>query len=134
MTDDALQLGANGVFYKSATRPDELVEKVEHALMAPQAAVAVAAATSTEGTLSASAVSGPGYTPIVEDVPEAMEERSYDVYINPFLGDGAELCRSIGMQNSFQCPDCGGQVCLRLTPRDDEILAAFLCSQCQRYL
>lgn len=132
--DDALSSGADGVFYKSATRPDELVEKVEEILVTPRAAVAVATASSTEGTLSAPAVSGPGYAPL-EDAGTGVDEgRAYDVYVNPFLGDGAELCRAIGMQNSFQCPDCGGQVCLRLTPRDGEMLAYFLCSQCQRYL
>jgi hypothetical protein len=110
------------------------VAKVEEILVSPRSAVAVATATSTEGTLSAPSVTGPGYAPLEEEQADAEPERSYDVYVNPFLGDGAELCRAIGMQNSFQCPECGGQVCLRLTPRDGEIVASFLCSQCEKEL
>jgi CheY-like chemotaxis protein len=213
--DEALRLGADGVFFKSNTRPDELVRKVGKILesspkerlrnsdqmpaVAPEPISAVAPeqvpaatpeplpATVPEAEpVSAAApahavpagtgvpddeitarIHGPGETPAAvpddfleldsepgadfgaeetveldpqpEPEPEPEVdlrelERDFEVYVNPFLGSGALLSKALGLAEIYQCGECGGQVCMKLTrdPRLDgkAIVGYFLCSRC----
>ena len=60
--------------------------------------------------------------------------RDFDVFVNPFLGSGSLLSKALGLKETYQCGECGGQVCLRVT-RDPRLegkvmVGKFLCSRC----
>lgn len=171
--EDSLRLGADGVFHKSMTRPDDLVEELQRIFQGeaePEpTSVAVAAAGSAraaptreptremsmetrefldfdpdpesmdEGDEDETWISDeappakaprPAPAPAATDVPD----REYKVYVNPFVGEGAALARDLGLEG-YQCPSCGGQICLRLafTPMEEGNVVAgqFICSQCE---
>ncbi len=172
--DDALRLGAEGVFHKAEVRPDDLVKRLslilhgktmvrrptiaaegdswlvdapeEEPFVEPHPGMPEPAAAPAEPPPAPSshrprltALAGdpyvpPGPAPVLRPpAPEA--QREFDVYVNPFLGDGAELFRSLGLREPFQCPECGGQPCLRLVATQTEgvreLAAAFFCSRCK---
>jgi hypothetical protein len=61
-------------------------------------------------------------------------DREFELYVNPFLGSGGLLSKALGLKETYQCGDCGGQVCLRIT-RDPRVegkamVGVFLCSRC----
>jgi len=143
--DAALHLGADGVFHKSSTRPDELVNEMERLLwgggedkIAQEAAEFVTAGTGllmpqsdeSQGIAAAPAVEG---QVAVETEPTALEQ-VYDVYVNPFLGDAKGIASALGFEAGFQCPTCQGQLCLRLSPNPlgnaNDLTGYFHCSQC----
>jgi CheY-like chemotaxis protein len=160
--DDALRLGAEGVFRKSDVRPDDLVKRVSLILhgkcLVPRAAVVapeVGGSWLVDDAMLAAADGEesppepdeepvrPRLVPVAMDplevpAPPPPPECQYDVYVNPFLGDGAELLRSRGLLEPFTCPECGGQPCLRVTatgkPCTEKMGAAFYCSRCKRPL
>ncbi len=90
------------------------------------------AAEGTE-TSAAEPVTGP-LSPEPESVPPSLN-RDFYVHVNPFLGDGAELSRALGLEDPYQCPLCGGQIVLCLAPdilsEARELRATFLCKQCK---
>jgi CheY-like chemotaxis protein len=175
--DDALRLGAEGVFHKAEVRPDDLVKRLSLILYgktlvkrstiaaegdswlvdeppaeedvyvephpgmpepSPSSAAPSARPSSAPGRPRLTALAGdpfqpPGPAPILQ--APAPKHREFDVYVNPFLGDGAELFRALGLREPFQCPECGGQPCLRLAATEvegvREFSAAFFCSRCK---
>ena len=153
--DDALRLGADGVFYKSSTRPDELVKKVAAILEAVPAPSLVDPEV-PDGTMEQVVLRETGAGGVPSAVPDeffaagapaeksevAVEEqvkpsdldRDFDLYVNPFLGSGGLLSKALGLKETYQCGECGGQVCLRITrdPRlaGKAVVGSFLCSRC----
>jgi hypothetical protein len=141
--DAALHLGADGVFHKSSTRPDELVQEMERLLfsngedkIAQEAAEFVTAGTGLlmpRGDESQEIAPAPAGQVAVEGAPNPLEQ-AYDVYVNPFLGDAKGIAEALGFQASFQCPNCDGQLCLRIAPnplgRANDLTGFFYCSQC----
>jgi DNA-binding response OmpR family regulator len=138
--DAALNLGADGVFHKSSTRPDELVVEIERILwhgddkIAQEAEDLVTAGTDLirpRGQVQAA-------QPAPQAAPEPAEanplEQAYDVFVNPFLGDAKGIAQALGFDPSFQCPNCQGQLCLRVAPnplgRANDLTGYFYCSQC----
>ena len=143
--DDAMRLGADGVFYKSGTRPDELVEQIKAILAgAParaelqEAAVGAGAPTGGGGGGASADLVDPAPTPAEPEAatrpPPPPLEGTFDVFVNPFLGDGAVLCRALGFEDSYICPDCGGQVKLTLAASPSggpgEVIGVFICGRC----
>jgi CheY-like chemotaxis protein len=157
--DDALRLGAEGVFHKSEVRPDDLVKRISLILhgkcLVPAASISTPESGGSWLVDDAPLAAPDGEEPPSGDeedpprpkiVPIAMDphecpvahpsaEHQYDVYVNPFLGDGAELLRSRGLREPFVCPECGGQPCLRVTVDASRAAAAmsaeFFCSRCK---
>ena len=77
----------------------------------------------------------PGVAPEpAEEMDPSTLDRDFDLYVNPFLGSGGLLSKALGLQETYQCGDCGGQVCLRITrdPRLEgkAVVGVFLCSRC----
>jgi CheY-like chemotaxis protein len=136
--DAALNLGADGVFHKSSTRPDELVTEVERLLWSSQddkiAQEAEELVTAGTGLLlSNQDVEADEEQPEAEPDPGPLGQ-SYEVFVNPFLGSAAGLAEALGFEAGYVCPSCNGQLCLRLWPnplgRANDLTGYFFCSQC----
>lgn len=160
--DDALRLGADGVFYKCEVRPDDLVTRVSRILGAADGVQAEAEdfvasfggefgggepeqeAGEGPDAEEAPARAAPGpEDATVREVPPVADDpgvrrivRDYEVFINPFLADGSSVFQVLELPEGTQCPDCGGQVCLRLSPAPagagGEVVGTFLCSRCKK--
>ena len=69
--------------------------------------------------------------------PEAATSigTEYEVFVNPFLGDAATLAELLGVDASYRCGGCGGQLSLRLASnplgRANDLTGYFWCSSCQ---
>ena len=134
--DAALNLGADGVFHKSSTRPDELVGEIERRLLANGedkiAQEAEEFLTAGTGLL----VPRGDESQEIGDLGDAKSalEQAYDGYVNPFLGNAKELAGALGYESSFQCPNCEGQLCLRLATNPlgnaNDLTGYFYCSGC----
>jgi CheY-like chemotaxis protein len=128
MLREGLRRGADGVFLKADVRPDELVGRIVQILGG-------SAKAPEEEPVAPKAAPAPAPAPPAEPDPAlaARGGRDFFVYVNPFLGDGAELSELLGLPQPFTCPICQGQVCLRIR-FDDEgtgLGGGFLCSRCE---
>jgi CheY-like chemotaxis protein len=147
--DSAVQLGADGVFHKSATRPDELVSAVDKLLRVIPDAVGeealdlVAAGTELlrqhaheEGEAPAGGAPGVAGSPDPRAFEGVGEE--FEVFVNPFLGDAAKIAELVGLDASYRCPNCGGQVSLKLGSnplgRANDLTGYFFCNLCDAQL
>lgn len=145
--DAAVQLGADGVFHKSATRPDELVGAIK-SLLRPtstnvdrEAEELLGAGTDLlrqqvpSGRAPAEGAAAPeGESQAEEAVATAIGEE-YEVFVNPFLGDAVTLAELVGVDRTYRCGGCGGQLCLRLASnplgRANDLTGYFYCASCQ---
>lgn len=128
--DDALRLGADGIFRKANVRPDELARQIDLIL-------------NTAGADSDLGFGGPDGAgdddPMNVGSPDQKQpldmERTYEVYVNPLAGDGVHLSQALGLPALYTCAGCGGQVCLVLTPVEAgdgrDLLGRFICSSCK---
>jgi len=127
--DDAIRLGADGVFRKANVRPDELTRQIDLILNTAGA----------DSNLDFGAMDDPVEEGAADDTPEKMPaldmDRTYEVYVNPLAGDGVNLSQALGLPELYTCSGCGGQVCLVLTPVEAgdgrDLLGRFICSSCQ---
>ncbi len=129
--DDALRLGADGVFKKAKVRPDELTRQIDLILNCAGNEDSLDFGASTDGDNTDDPLDfGPAATK-----PSLDMERTYEVYVNPLAGDGVHLSQALGLPEIYTCPSCGGQVCLVLTPVESgdgrDFLGRFICSRCQ---
>jgi DNA-binding response OmpR family regulator len=129
--DDAVRLGADGVFRKANVRPDELARQIDLILNC------AGSDTSLDfGAMDDSDAEGDklDFSP-AETKPELDMDRTYEVYVNPLAGDGVNLSQALGLPELYTCAGCGGQVCLVLTPVESgdgrDFLGRFICSRCQ---
>lgn len=61
------------------------------------------------------------------------EGGEYRIDFNAYNLDAQKLAREIGMNNNFQCLDCGGKVILQLKlkdPKENIFEARFMCPKC----
>jgi CheY-like chemotaxis protein len=144
--DSAVQLGADGVFHKSATRPDELVSAVDKLLrpmaqsIEEEALDLVGAGTELlrQHARGQGAAAGGGAPMAGEDAASsesyAPVGEEYEVFVNPFLGDAAKIAELVGLDASYRCPSCGGQVSLKLASnplgRVNDLTGYFFCNMC----
>ena len=140
--EDSLRLGADGVFHKAATRPDDLVTELDRIFEMGRTPAHVGAAVDTgepvrprspghfidpeEGDFEFESFragvedeyDAPGPEDFAGDEPEpeayVEDDRIFAVYVNPFLGEGKALAEAISLDASYQCRICSGQICLRL--------------------
>jgi CheY-like chemotaxis protein len=139
--EDAMRLGADGVFRKANVRPDELVRQIELILNGAGAEKVVDGISGEESTeipdlFQMGDMAGEeAAEPAAEPKPPLPADSTYEVYVNPLAGDGVRLSQELGLPELYTCPACGGQVCLVLTPVESgdgrDLLGRFLCSRCQ---
>ena len=131
--DDAIRLGADGVFQKAKVRPDELTRQIDLILNSAgnEDSLDFGASDGGDGD---SAEDPLNFGPAVPK-PSLDMDRTYEVYVNPLAGDGVHLSQALGLPEIYTCSGCGGQVCLVLTPVESgdgrDLLGRFICSRCQ---
>ena len=131
--DDAVRLGADGVFRKAKIRPDELTRQID--LILNTAGSDDDLNFGGSGGEAGEVVDDPlDFGPPTQKPPLDMD-RTYEVYVNPLAGDGVKVSQALGLPELYTCQGCGGQVCLVLTPVEAgdgrDLLGRFICSSCQ---
>ncbi len=132
--DDAVRLGADGVFRKANVRPDELTRQIDLILNTAGADNDLDLG-GTDDPVEGEGSGDPLDFGPPDTKPALDMERTYEVYVNPLAGDGVNLSQALGLPELYTCSGCGGQVCLVLTPVEAgdgrDLLGRFICSSCQ---